>query len=198
MIDWADIYSRLSVVQDTLERGHAPDAAQTQKLLAARAQVLARRADSGRATDDSIELIEFTLVHETYAVESRFVREIHPLRDLTPLPCTPTHVMGIVNLRGHILSVIDIKKFFDLPERGLTDLNKLIVLTDGEMEFGILADVVVGVRAVFTDEIQQSLPTLGGIRSEYLKGVTVERMVILDAQKLLSDRKIVVQEEVND
>lgn len=198
MTDWNDIYSRLSAVRETLERGRAPDAAQTQKLLAARAQLLARQTDGGPDSGALLELIEFTLAHETYAVESRFVREIHPLRDLTPLPCTPSHVMGIVNLRGHVLSVIDIRKFFDLPERGLTDLNKLIVLTDGEMEFGILADVVVGVRAVSADAIQASLPTLSGIRADYLKGVTAERMVVLDAQKLLSDRKIVVQDEVND
>lgn len=198
MTDWNDIYRRLGAVRETLERGHAPDAAHTQRLLAARAQVLARQADSERLSDDLLELVEFTLAHETYAVESRFVREIQPLRDLTPLPCTPAHVMGIVNLRGHILSVIDIRKFFDLPERGLTDLNKLIVLTDGEMEFGILADVVVGARAIAADGIQPSLPTLSGIRSDYLKGVTAERMVVLDAQKLLSDRKILVQEEVND
>jgi purine-binding chemotaxis protein CheW len=64
------------------------------------------------------------------------------------------------------------------------------------MEFGILADVVLGVRRIPLTDIQPSLPTLTGIREDYLKGVTGEQVVILDAEKLLSDKKITVHEEV--
>jgi purine-binding chemotaxis protein CheW len=94
-----------------------------------------------------------------------------------------------------MLSVIDIKKFFDLPEKGLTDLNKLIVLDSGAMRFGILADAIVGVRHIPLAEIQPSLPTLTGIREKYLKGVTAGRTVVLDAEKLIADEKIIVQEQ---
>jgi len=124
------------------------------------------------------------------------VREVYPLKELTPLPCTPPFVAGIVNVRGQVISVIDIKKFFDLPERGLTDLNKVIILSDGVMEFGILADAVVDVRNIPLEKIQSGLPTLTGIREDYLRGVTAERLVILDAEKLLTDGNIVVHEEV--
>ena len=139
--------------------------------------------------------MEFLLAYETYAIESRCVREVYPLQNLTPLPCTPAFVLGIVNVRGEMLSVLDIKKFFGLPEKGLTDLNKLIVLDSGAMRFGILADAIVGVRHIPLAEIQPSLPTLTGIREEYLKGVTAGRIVILDAEKLIADEKIVVQEQ---
>jgi purine-binding chemotaxis protein CheW len=98
-------------------------------------------------------------------------------------------------VRGQIVSVIDIKKFFDLPEKGLTDLNKVVILRNGTMEFGILADVILGMRRVALRDIQASLPTLTGIREQYLKGVTRERLVILDADKLLADKNIVVHEE---
>ena len=92
--------------------------------------------------------------------------------------------------------MIDIKKFFDLPEKGLTDLNKVIILYDDKMEVSILADVILGVRLVPKGEIQPSLPTLTGIREKYLKGVTNGRVVILDGGKLLSDKKIIIHEEV--
>ena len=105
--------------------------------------------------------------------------------------------LGIVNVRGEILSVIDLKKFFELPEKGLTDLDKVIVLEAENMRFGILADAVPGVRRVPVGEIQPSLPTLTGVREAYLKGVTVERMVILDADKLLADERIIVLEQVD-
>lgn len=124
------------------------------------------------------------------------MREVYPLEELTPLPCTPPFVLGIVNLRGEILSVIDIKKFFDLPEKGLTDLNKVIVLEFEDMAFGIVADAISGVRRISRAAIQPSLPTLTGIREDYLQGVTAERVVVLDAEKLLNDEKLIVNEQV--
>jgi purine-binding chemotaxis protein CheW len=101
----------------------------------------------------------------------------------------------MINVRGRILSVIDVKRFFDLPEKGLTDLNKVVILHLDGVEFGILADVIIGVRQIPLSDIQTSLPTLVGIREEYLKGVTRERLVILDAEKLLRDKRLIVQEE---
>jgi len=172
-----------------------PDQEQSAHILKARAQALAQQAP-GEDMAGHIEVVEFLLAYETYAIESRFVREVYPLEKLTPLPCTPAFVLGIVSVRGEMLSVIDLKKFFDLPEKGLTDLNKLIVLDSGSMRFGILADAITGVRQIPLADIQPSLPTLSGIRDEYLKGVTAGRTVVLDSEKLIADEKIVVQEQV--
>ena len=82
---------------------------------------------------DAFEAVEFVLAHENYAVASEYISEIYPMTEMTPVPCTPNFVLGIINLRGHILSVIDVKKFFNLPEKGLTDLNKVIVLRSDTM-----------------------------------------------------------------
>ena len=194
-IDWNEVRRRIDAARAAVERVWAPDPEEVGRVLKVRALALAREPEKARAAD-ALDLVEFLLAHETYAVESRHIREVHPLEHLTPLPCTPAFVLGIVNLRGEILSVIDIKKFFDLPEKGLTDLNKVIVLQSDTMRFGILADVILGARRVPFSEIQPSLPTLTGIREKYLKGVTGERTVVLDAEKLLADEKIVVQEQV--
>jgi len=143
-----------------------------------------------------MEVIEFALAHERYAIETACVREVHTLQDLTSLPCTPDFVAGIVNVRGRILPVIDIRKFFDLPEKGISDMHYLLLVYTDDMEIGILADTVAGVRSVPLDAMQASLPTLTGVREEYLKGVTAERLVILDARRILADRRILVQDEV--
>ena len=143
--------------------------------------------------DANLEVVVFKLAHERYALELTHIREVHPLKELTPLPGTPDFVLGIVNIRGRILSVIDIKRFFDLPEKGLTDLNQVIILQSDEMEFGILADEILGTSSIPASNIQASLPTLTGIRAEYLKGVTGDRLVILDADRLLSGEKILVK-----
>lgn len=193
---WDKIHHRLETVRKAIERGFAPTSEEKKRILKARAKALALEPEDGGAIEAYLEVVEFMLAYENYAIESTYVREVWPLKELTPLPCTPPFVLGIVNVRGQILSVIDMKKFFDLPEKGLTNQNKIIIVHTDEMEFGILADVILGTRSVPLKEIQQSLPTLTGIRSEYLRGVTGERLVILDAAKILSDRKIIVHEEV--
>jgi purine-binding chemotaxis protein CheW len=141
-----------------------------------------------------LEIVEFTLASETYGIESAFVREVHPLKDFTPLPGVPAFVLGIANIRGQILSVVDLKKFFNLPEKGLGELNKVIIIRNNRMEFGILADVVLGTRSVPLDTIQAPPITVTGIGAEYLKGVTGERTIVLDAQKILENEKIIVNE----
>ena len=158
--------------------------------------MLAQEPVREEAAQEALEVVEFLLAYERYGIESSYVHEVYPLKELTPLPGTPPFILGVINVRGQLLSVIDLKKFFDLPERGLTDLNRVILIHNDHMEFGLLADAILGVRAIPLTDLQPSLPTLTGIREEYLRGVTGERVVILDAEKLLSDRKMIVQEEV--
>ena len=96
-------------------------------------------------TSAVIEIITFTLATETYGVESAFVREVYPLKEFTPLPGLPPFIFGIICVRGQILPVVDLKKFFNLPEKGLGEMNKVIILGNGQMEFGIMARVPVKV-----------------------------------------------------
>jgi len=118
------------------------------------------------------------------------------MNELTLVPCAPQFVLGVVNVRGQVLSVIDIGKLFDLPQRGVGDLDRIILLQNGGMEFGILGNSILGVVQVPVDELQPTLPTLTGLRAEYLKGVTRDRMAILDGARLLADENIIVREEV--
>lgn len=172
-----------------------PDA---REVLRARARALARPRASAAVANTMLELLEFRLADESYALETRHVREVVPLGDLTPLPCSPPFVIGIVNVRGRITPVIDIKKFFDLPDKGLTDLHRIILIRDNVLEFGLLADIIVGMRTIPVDTLQPSLPTITGIRADYLKGVTSERLVVLDMDSILADPKIIVHEEVEN
>ena len=197
VIEWGQIHRRLKAAQKALEQGFQLSPEQKSRILKARAKALAREPAKKEAAEEYLQVIEFSLAYEKYAVESAWVSEVYPLKEFTPAPCTPPFVFGLVNVRGRILSVIDIKKFFDLPEKGLGDLNKIIILNKNEKEFGILADSIVGARSIPLSDIQPSLPTLTGIRAEYLKGVTEERLVVLDAEKILLDKKIIVHEEVD-
>ena len=181
-------------MNDDTRRATASDAAE---ILRARARALAQPPEDAPSAETMLEVLEFRLAQERYALETRYVREVHPLKDLTPLPCTPPFVVGIVNVRGRILAVLDLKKFFDLPDQGLTDLHRIILLEGNDLELGLLADATVGVRSIAADSLQPSLPTATGIRSEYLKGVTAEHLIVLDVTRILGDPKIIVLEEVD-
>ena len=172
---------------------HDPDA---RHILRTRAKALARLSGHAPAAATLLDVLEFRLAQERYALETRYVREVYPLKDLTPLPCTPPFVLGIVNVRGSILPVFDLKKLFDLPEEGLTDLHRIIIVHGHNLELGLLADLSLGVRSIPLSSLQPSLPTLTGIRGDYLKGVTAERLVVLDLASLLADPRIIVNEDV--
>jgi purine-binding chemotaxis protein CheW len=164
-------------------------------VLQARAKALARVPTEAGVPGESLEVVEFALAHERYALESSYVREVHPLEDLTPLPGTPAFVRGLVNIRGQILAVLDLKRFFDLPEIGITDLHSILLIQSGDLEFGLLADLIIGTRVLARAALQPSLPTLTGIRADYLLGVTPQRLVVLNAARIVADPRLIVNDE---
>lgn len=169
---------------------------ENQTILRSRAKRLSQEIENKGTAEEYSEVLEFLLANETYAIETLFVREVYPMTELVPLPCTPAFVFGLINVRGQILTVLDMKRFLDLPERGITNLNKVIVVRKDTMELGILADEIIGIRNIPVKGFQPPLSTMTGIHAEYLKGVTGERIIILDMERFLSDRKLIVQEGI--
>jgi purine-binding chemotaxis protein CheW len=194
-IDWNAVRQRLDGLRRMLEDDVEPEPAHVARQLRLRANALAAQPEPA-ADAAQLEIIEFQLAGERYGVATALVREVCPLLELTPVPCTPAYVLGIIDVRGEFISVIDIKRFFDLAEQGLSDLNKVIVLAASGMTFGILADAIVAVRTVARTELQAPPPTLTAVRSEYLLGVTGEHLALIDAEKLLGDRSLIVNEAV--
>jgi len=195
-IDWAAVHCSLKSAGETLAKENSYSAKEANAVLKARARELARISHSDDQAAERIDILEFLLSGETYAIEAAFIAETFPLTDFTQLFCTPPFVMGIINVRGRIVSIVDMRRFFDLPITGLSNLNRVIVVTDGKMDFGILADSIIGMKSLALQDLQAALPTLTGIREEFTAGVTADRLVLLDMGKILADRRIVVHEEV--
>jgi len=165
------------------------------RILKDRARLLAH-IPPARSDRNEIEVIAFTLARETYAVELKYVREVYPLRDLTPIPCTPSFLMGIINIRGEMCAVVDLKRLLDLPESGLNNATRAVILQDGAMELGIIADVVLGGHAVNVRDIAPPPATLSGVKSQFLRGITPERLMILNADSILRHPQMVVNKQV--
>ena len=196
--DWEELKRRLDAVRARAGQEATPAARDEKRILHDRAHELAREPKAAMEAGSTLDVVVFDLDGERYGIELLGVREVCALKELTPVPCTPAFVLGIINLRGEIHTVIDLKKFFDLPESGLTELNKILILNSGDMRLGILADAIQGVRTVRLADMEPSLPTLTGIRADYLRGVTNERLIVLDAAKILSDEHLLVHEAAGD
>lgn len=193
--DWNEIKSSVNALQESLDRKNILPPEEKHTLLRARAQALAVEKKDGAAQNEFIEIVVFRLASETYGIESTFIREVYPLKDFTMLPGTPSFVLGIVNVRGQIISVVDLKKFFNLPEKGLGELNKVIIIRNERMEFGIMADIIHGTRSISIEEVQTPPVSTGGIGAGYLKGVTNNHIIILDTERILEDEYIVIHQE---
>ncbi|HUX39388.1 MAG TPA: chemotaxis protein CheW [Rectinemataceae bacterium] len=195
-IDWESIKSRLAGAAALTSGERSPGAEEIRRILEKRARAAAKPPEKPDG-DEKIEFLAFSLAGERYAVETRFVRETCQLKDLTPIPCTPPYLAGAINLRGRILAIVDLRVFFELPIKGLTELNKIIVLKEGDKEFGLLADSIDGVGRVARSDLQEDLAALAGMRESFLKGITKGMMALLDGGRLLADSSLTVDEQTS-
>lgn len=170
---------------------------QKQQILIERAKQLAVAPTPPQENISCIDITRFGLHGENYAFESRYIREIVPVNHVTPLPCVPVFVAGIMNLRGRILSLLHLDKLLGLPAAGQSAMHQVIILSNGTMEFGLLVEEIQGVAQLPLCKIQEKLPTLSENAQRYLRGLTPDRQILLDAHILLTDPSLCVDEEIN-
>lgn len=141
----------------------------------------------------NLEVLEFMLGGEHYALETKFISETLRLKDFTPLPTAPKFLFGIMNLRGNIISIINLKEFFELGEEKLNDLNRVLVMKRNDLIFGILAEEVIGFTYIEKDKLTGEIHTIKGVREEYLLGVSPSGLIVLDGNKILNDKKLIIE-----
>jgi chemotaxis signal transduction protein len=162
-------------------------------VLEQRAWILARPEDvSDKA--QIVDVLFFRLVYKEYAMEMKYIREVVLPSEITPVPGTPDFISGICAVRGEIISLVDPRIFFSIPERGLTDLNRVIIITDGRTTFGILADYITGLGTIPLDRLRPVKPGMTSIDPRYLRGMAGESLILVDAAAILSDEKMIVDD----
>ncbi len=195
-INWAAIHNRLNQARVLSERNVTPSPEEKRLRLKNRAKSLAQVFEAAPETGAYLDVTTFLLSGVTYAIELTHIRDVYSLKELTPIPCTPPFVAGIVNVRGQILPVIDLKAIFDLPPDHHTEFKKIIILHSDQTELAILADAVEGIRAIPVAGIQAPLTAATDSRGGYIKGITNDPLIIIDPVKILADLQLVVNEEV--
>ncbi|MGH8352982.1 MAG: chemotaxis protein CheW [Pseudomonas sp.] len=191
---WAQIRERLAEFERRIDSGFALAPEEREARLQTRTREWAATV-AQEHPDAWLEVLSFNLSDEVYAIETEHVAEVLPLHQFTPLPNTPPFVLGIVNVRGHIISVLDLRVFFELPIGGLSDKNFLAILHGPDMEFGLLIDRVQGIAQIERATLQSGLANLTGVRASYLLGVTPEQWTVLDGARLLGDPSLRVEAE---
>lgn len=140
------------------------------------------------------QLVVFKLIHDgqvsEYAVPISNVQEIIPMPEPTRLPQVPDFIEGIINLRGKIIPIIDLKKRFDLGQTDdIKEKRSIIIDLEGQI-IGIIVDEVNEVLRLSEDEIDAPPAAISGITAEYLSGVgkLAERLlIILDVEKIFNE-----------
>jgi purine-binding chemotaxis protein CheW len=166
---------------------------QKQQILRERARVLAKETTQDAALqEETMRVVEFSLARERYAVEAVFVRSVQQAPQLTPIPCTPAFVLGIINVHGRILSVVDLRAFFDLPPISTAQREAVIILRTEKLELGVLIDEVLGSWLLPVKSVKTVAAGRFGIRREYLRGIVDEQIIVLDVERILSDKRMIV------
>jgi purine-binding chemotaxis protein CheW len=193
-LDWEEVHERLARSREGLTTLDALSPERARALMDERARALARAATEASAAGETLEIITFALGRERYAIETRFVREVTRLVDFTPVPGAPEFVLGVTNLRGDVLAIIDLRKFFRVAHRGVTDLSRVLVLGTGEAELGVLADAVEAIDRLPVAEALPAPEAVAGIGGAFLRGVTRDALIVLDGGVLLSDERLFVDQ----
>jgi purine-binding chemotaxis protein CheW len=195
-IDWQEAYARLEGARRRLEGAESLPPEEVGRILRERAAALARPHEEATIPTETLEFLVLALAGERYGLEAARVVEVLPLRELTPVPCTPGFVLGVVTHRGRILPVLDFRSLFDLAGPGAPGGGRIVAVEAGGMTFGIFADAVVNLVRVGASEVAPPPVALDGGRRSFVRGVARGTVAILDLEGLARDPRTTVNEEV--
>lgn len=157
--------------------------------------------DKNSNVTNEIKVIVFRLKDEEYGVEVNQVRSIERMQHITRVPRTPEFVKGVINLRGVVTPIINLRSRFDLEEEGYTDNTRIIIVAVGDMEVGLIVDAANDVIDVPQDIIEPPPEVVGGIESNYLRGVAKlenRLLILLNLDKVLTPEELKQMKKIEE
>ena len=131
---------------------------------------------------EEVKVIVFALGTEEYGVEVEKVRTIERMQPITRVPKTLPFIKGVINLRGIVIPIIDLRERFGLQVKDYSENTRIIIVAANDLEVGLIVDSANDVIDVDSDTINDPPEIVGGIRAKYLRGiarVTEERLLVL-------------------
>lgn len=151
-------------------------------------------AETAQSLNDAYtQWVTFRLDGETYGVNVMEVQEVLRVSEIAPVPGAPDYVLGIINLRGNVVSVLDTRRRFGLMPHEISESTRIIIIESEEQTIGIMVDAVAEVVDVEQQEIDTA-PTVGSDEaSRYISGVVSregELLILVDLSRLLSESEL--------
>ncbi|RSL32295.1 purine-binding chemotaxis protein CheW [Salibacterium salarium] len=121
--------------------------------------------------DDYLKVIVFQLKEEEYAMEVDYIQSIERMQSVTRIPGVESYIIGVMNLRGIITPVIDLRKRFNIERFEYDEATRILVLNKDDNEIGFIVDGANDVMDIPVSEIEPTPEVVGGVAEEYLRGV---------------------------
>jgi len=151
-------------------------------------------------SEELLQLVSFNLGKEEFAVDILKIQEINRMVEITKVPRSPEFVEGVINLRGKVIPIIDLRKRFSLPESESTRQTRIVVVDIDNKIVGLVVDAVSEVLRLPAKTVEPPPPIVAGIDSEYISGVGKledRLLILLELDKVLSkDEKKVLEKVV--
>ncbi|MDQ7024254.1 MAG: chemotaxis protein CheW [Anaerolineae bacterium] len=158
-----------------------------QMRLSQRAKVYAtpQKQEATYSEDETYHVLTFQLGKERYAIDVAHVRGVRPVGSITRVPSIPNFYRGVINMRGRILTVLDLRYFFNIGTDKSDMPSELVIAETEDLQLAILAHYIEEVTTIPRE-------TVAAVDMKYARGVTAERLVILDIQTLFSDDRLII------
>lgn len=146
-----------------------------------------------------LKIIVFKLLDEEYGLDVQQVHSIERMQHITRVHDTPAYVRGVINLRGVIHPIIDLRTRFNLPQADYTESTRIIIVSVQEMEVGLIVDEANDVLDVSYSQIEPPPEVVGGIEAKYIRGVVklAHRLcTLLDLEEVLSREELNQKETI--
>ncbi len=146
--------------------------------------------ENNYSNEPVIQWVTFRLENEKYGIKVMQVQEVLRVTDIAPVPGAPDYVLGIINLRGNVVTVLDTRMRFGLPEQETDDNTRIVIIEAENQVVGILVDSVAEVVDLQSSDIETA-PNVGNDESsKYIQGVSSlenELLILVDVNKLLTE-----------
>ncbi|CAM3749870.1 chemotaxis protein CheW [Alkalicoccus chagannorensis] len=139
------------------------------------------------------KVIVFQLKDEEYGVEVEQVRSIERVQHITRVPSTPVFVEGVINLRGVVTPIIDLRQRFSIDKADHTETTRVIIVSVGHMDVGLIVDAANDVIDIPGNSIEPPPEVVGGVEADYIRGVAKldkRLLILLNLEKVLNPKEI--------
>jgi purine-binding chemotaxis protein CheW len=187
------------IISESAMSYFSPGANQQERKIFRNRAINLQQASDGEDSERVIPVAVISLSNECVGVELEAVREFSKIRNFTPVPCCPEHIAGNMNLRGNVLTVIDISSLLNVATGKISESTKVIVADSGEFPVGVIVDEILDVIYLGALDIVPVSASIRALNEKFVKGAAFYgsgMMAILDFKEILSWNGLLVDEEV--